>query len=89
MADMNNPLGATLTSRMVTPGTLITATISPKHGKWDPSLSKKYRYELINRVYTSEQVSTLRDEEAPIIHNIDTVIQSGSILSPNLSLDTK
>ena len=89
MADMNNPLEATLVSRMLKPGTQIAAMISPKHGKWDTSLSNKYRYELIHRVYTSEQISTLRDEEAPIIHNIDTVIQSGSILSPNLALDTK
>ncbi len=89
MADMNNPLQSTLTSRMMIPGTQIEATISPKHGKWDPSLSNKYRYELVHRVYTSEQISTLRDEQAPVVHSIDTVIQSGSITSANLALDTK
>ena len=89
MADMNNPLQATLAIRMMTPGIQIAATISPKHGKWDPSLSNKYRYELIHRIYTSEQITTLRNEQAPITHNIDTVIQSGSIASPNLGLDTR
>ncbi len=89
MADMNNPLQATLASRMITPGTQIAATISPKHGKWDPSLSNKYRYELIHRVYASEQLSTLRDEQAPIIHSMDTVMRDGSITSAKLELDTK
>ena len=89
MADMNNPLQSTLASRMMTPGTQITATISPKHGKWDSSLSNKYQYELVHRVYTSEQISTLRGESTPMTHTVDTIIQTATIGDTSLKLETK
>jgi hypothetical protein len=89
MYDINNPLQATLTSRMIQPGTTIQATIAPKHGKWNQSLTNKYRYELIHRIYTSEHVSTLRGEQTPIVHSADTVMKDGNITSEKLEVDTK
>jgi hypothetical protein len=60
MYDRYNPIQATLASRMISPGMPIQATLAPKHGKWDPTLGNKYKYELVHRVYTAEKISSLR-----------------------------
>jgi hypothetical protein len=89
MFDMNNPLESTVSKRMITPGESLRATIKPKYGKWDPTLKWKYRYELVHRSYTSEKISTLRGEQAPIIHSIDTVVRWEKITDPTIVIDTK
>jgi hypothetical protein len=86
MYDIYNPLIATLTKRMVQTGETITATVSPRYGKWDPSLAGRYRYSLVHRTYTSEVVSTLRGSQAPLIRHADTIIASGSITDGTLQI---
>jgi alpha-2-macroglobulin len=88
MYDRYNPLEATLSSRMIQPGTQIAATIVPKHGKWDQTMASKYRYELVHRVYTAEQISTLRWESAPITHTIDTIVSGWSLTGSKLNIVT-
>lgn len=88
MYDRNNPLKATLSSRMIQPGTPIAATIAPKHGKWDQTMANKYKYELIHRVYTAEQISTLRGESAPVTHTIDIVASEWSLTGSRLDIAT-
>ncbi len=89
MFDLENPLEATITKRIMNPGESIQATIKPKYGKWDQTLKWKYRYELIHRTYTSEKISTLRWEQTPITHTIDSIERTGTIGDPVLSIDTK
>lgn len=89
MFEANNPLQATVVSKMIKPWQPIEATIKPKYGKWDESLKWKYQYELIHRTYTSESISTLRGDESPIIHTVDSIILSGSVETNTLALDTK
>lgn len=76
MYDMYNPLEATLVKKIITPSENIVANIKPKYGKWDATLSEKYKYELVHRSYTSEKIDTLRGEQAPIVHSLDTVVRS-------------
>ncbi len=89
MFDMGNPLQANITKKILKPGESIQATITRKYGKWDQTLKWKYRYELVHRAYTSEKISTLRDEQIPITHNTDTVVRSGPIADAWLSIDTR
>jgi uncharacterized protein YfaS (alpha-2-macroglobulin family) len=89
MYDIYNPLEATLTKKIITPSENIVASIKPKYGKWDTTLSEKYKYELVHRVYTSEKIDTLRGEQAPIVHSLDTVVRSWIIKESNLTIDTK
>ncbi len=89
MYDRYNPVEATLDNKMVQPGTSLEATIGPKHGKWDQTMSNKYKYELIHRVYTAEQISTLRGESAPITHTIDTIVSEWALTGNHLTLATK
>ena len=89
MFDINNPLESTLTKRIVNSGESLQATVKPKYGKWDATLKWKYRYELVHRAYTSEKISTLRWEQTPITHSIDTTVRSGNIEDPTLTIDTK
>ncbi|MBX9809011.1 hypothetical protein K2X92_01310, partial [Candidatus Gracilibacteria bacterium] len=89
MYDMYNPLEATLVKKIITPSENIVANIKPKYGKWDATLSEKYKYELVHRSYTSEKIDTLRGEQAPIVHSLDTVVRSGIIRESNLTIDTK
>ena len=88
MFDINNPLESSVAKRIIRPGELLKATLKPKYGKWDPTLQGKYRYELVHRNYTSEKISTLRGEQTPITHSIDTVVRSNPITELLLSLDT-
>ncbi len=88
MYDAYNPMTATLTKRMIQPSDSIIATMKPKYGKWDPSLTGKYRYSLIHRTYTSEVVSTLRGSQAPLIHHTDTMVSSGVIMGSALNIPT-
>jgi uncharacterized protein YfaS (alpha-2-macroglobulin family) len=88
MYDVYNPLTATLTKRMIQSSEMITATIAPKYGKWDPSLTGKYRYSLIHRTYTSETISTLRGSQAPMIHHTDTPVASGTLTGATLYIPT-
>jgi hypothetical protein len=89
MFDINNPLIATLEKRILMPGEAIRAQMTPKYGKWDQTLAGKYGYEFIRRTYTSEKISTLRTESSPIIHTVDTIIKSGKITDPSISIETK
>ena len=89
MYDIYNPLQATLENKIIKPGEKIDATISPKYGKWDQSLKGKYRYELVHRTYTSEKISTLRGEQTPITHTIDTIAAKSNIEQSKLSIDSK
>lgn len=89
MYDIYNPLQATLENKIIKPGEKIDATISPKYGKWDQSLKGKYRYELVHRTYTSEKISTLRGEQTPITHTIDTIVAKSNIEQSKLSIDSK
>ena len=60
MYDRYNPLMATFQNKMIQPGVPIEAAIAPKHGTWDNTMANTYKYELIHRIYTAEQISTLR-----------------------------
>ncbi|MBC7503547.1 hypothetical protein H7169_01120 [Candidatus Gracilibacteria bacterium] len=89
MTDMDNPLQATVSKKILKPGDILTAIIKPKRGKWDQSLSKKYRYEFVHRVYRSASISTLRGESTPIINSTDTRVREGSIVKSTIDLDTR
>ena len=89
MFDTNNPLQSTLTNKIIKPWQSIEASIKPKYGKWDDSLKWKYQYQLIHRTYTSENIPTLRWDQSPIVHTVDSIILSGSINTAKLTLETK
>lgn len=87
--DIYNPLQATVVSRMLSPGEKIQATVDPKYGKWNAGLKWAYKYELIHRSYTSEKISTLRDEQSPIMHSVDSTVSTATINENQISIDTK
>jgi len=89
MFDIYNPIEASLKKKIINPGENIELSVKPKYGKWDQTLDSKYKYELINRKYTSEKIATLRGESTPIMHSLDTVVRTGDIKTSEFTIDTK
>jgi hypothetical protein len=87
--DPYNPLTFTPTQKILSPGDILSGTLSFSYGKWDPSLKDKYTYELIHREYSRTFIDDLRVRDTAITDSHDVHILSGVISGRGLALSTK
>lgn len=86
---LENPLIFTPEKRIISQGEKVVGTLSPEYGKWDATLSDKYRYELTSRTYTQVHVDDLRMSDMIIPTSVDMLVQSGIVTGSGLSFETK
>lgn len=87
--DAYNPIMFTPSTKLVSPWSVLTWSLSVAHGKIDDSISKKYRYEFVHREYTRTYVDDLRVRDTAITESRDVVMLSGSLSWTNLTLSTQ
>ena len=71
--------------KILSPTDTLAGEVKPLYGKWDQSLSGKYRYEIIHREYQEVWVDDIRAGSVRVTNPVDHIIASGSIASNQFS----
>lgn len=86
---LHTPLSAQLDQRLISPGKPIHARLSLGSLPWDESLAQKYEYALYHRTYTEHVVDDLRMRTVVIPSHENTIVASGIIDTPSLTIETQ
>lgn len=79
--DATNPVTFVPKKKILTAGESLQGDIQREYGKWDASLSGKYRYEIIHRAYIDVPVDDIRVGKTHITSPSDTTVGTGVIQS--------